>query len=153
MTDLRDLYQEVIIDHSKHPRNFHVLKTANRKGEGYNPLCGDKLTLYLELEGNLIKNISFEGSGCAISTASVSMLTETLKGKTVEEASHLFEEFHQMVTGNKNSSNSEQGHLDKLVIFEGVKQFPSRIKCATLCWHTLKAALEKQKSEVSTEEE
>lgn len=152
MSDLRDLYQEVIIDHSKHPRNFHVLKTANRKGEGYNPLCGDKLTLYLELEGTLIKDISFKGSGCAISTASVSMLTETLKGKTIEQATHLFEEFYYLVTGNGNFSR-EQSHLDKLVIFEGVKQFPSRIKCATLCWHTLKAALDKKNEEVNTEDE
>src|SRR5262249_51489352 len=140
MSELRDLYQEVILDHSKRPRNFHSLPSANRKAEGYNPLCGDRETVYLQVEGDVLKDVAFEGSGCAISTASASMMTESLKGKTRAEADALFQRFHGLITG------AAEGHggpaLGKLEVFSGVREFPIRVKCATLPWHTLKAALD-----------
>ncbi len=151
MNDLRDLYQEVILDHSKRPRNFHALPEANRKAEGYNPLCGDRETVYLELDGDRLKDIAFEGSGCAISTASASMMTESLKGKTRAEADALFERFHTLITGPSRSEDSPA--LGKLAVFSGVREFPIRVKCATLPWHTLKAALEGGDATVSTESE
>ncbi|MDQ6959517.1 MAG: SUF system NifU family Fe-S cluster assembly protein [Mariprofundaceae bacterium] len=139
--DLRDLYQQVIVDHNKSPRNFHAMPEATFKAEGYNPLCGDKLTLYLKLDDkNVIRDVSFEGSGCAISTASVSLMTEQLKGKTVDEAESLFSRFHDMVTSDLAKPADTEG-LGKLAVLGGVREFPSRIKCATLCWHTLNAAL------------
>jgi nitrogen fixation NifU-like protein len=151
MNDLRDLYQEVILDHSKRPRNFRALSQANRKAEGYNPLCGDRETVYLELDGDRLKDIAFEGSGCAISTASASMMTESLKGKTRAEADALFERFHGLITGTPELQGSPA--LGKLAVFSGVREFPVRVKCATLPWHTLKAALEGGDATVSTESE
>jgi nitrogen fixation protein NifU and related proteins len=150
MSDLRELYQELIIDHSKRPRNFKVLETANRKLEGYNPLCGDKITLFLELEHDRVKNVSFQGSGCAISTASASVLTESVKGKTLAEVQALFEVFHEMVMG-KPPAVGNVPELGKLAVFSGVSEFPARVKCATLAWHTLHAALQGTGETVSTE--
>lgn len=150
-TDLRDLYQEVIIDHSRHPRNFCELTQATCHAEGFNRLCGDKLTLYLHIENNIIKEISFKGNGCAISLASASLMTEQLKGKTVNEAEALFQRFHQLLTIEKTSSSNDN-NLGKLTVLIGVREFPSRVKCATLAWHTLHAALANEKQPVTTEE-
>lgn len=149
MQDLRELYQEVIIDHSRHPRNFNSLADANRQADGFNRLCGDKLTIYLQVENELIKNISFIGSGCAISTASASLMTEQLKGKTITEAETLFKNFHQLLTTDMHETNSE--NLGKLTVLTGVREYPSRVKCATLAWHTLHAALNNDHQPVSTE--
>jgi nitrogen fixation NifU-like protein len=148
MSDLRELYQDVILEHSKAPRNYRQLATANHKAEGYNPLCGDHFTLYLDLKGDSIHDISFQGSGCAISKASASMMTQSVKGKTREEAEKLFEQFHKLVTGQ---ANGNQADLGKLAVFSGVSQFPVRVKCATLAWHTLQAAMEGKQEPVSTE--
>lgn len=150
MSDLRELYQELIIDHSKRPRNFRVLEGADRKAEGFNPLCGDKVTVYLELDNGRIKNIGFQGKGCAISTASASVMTETLKGKTLAEAEALFGIFHDLVMG-KPPAGGETPELGKLAVFSGVSEFPVRVKCATLAWHTLNAALKDTGDTVSTE--
>jgi nitrogen fixation protein NifU and related proteins len=150
MSDLRELYQELIIDHSKRPRNFKVLETANRTVEGYNPLCGDKITVFLELEHNRVQNVSFQGSGCAISTASASVMTESVKGKTLAEAEALFDVFHQMVMGKPPAAGNAP-ELGKLAVFSGVSEFPARVKCATLAWHTLHAALQGKGDTVSTE--
>ncbi|HSD59638.1 MAG TPA: SUF system NifU family Fe-S cluster assembly protein [Burkholderiales bacterium] len=148
MADLRELYQEVIFDHSKRPRNFHPIVDATRKAQGHNPLCGDKLTVYLKLNGNVIEDVSFEGCGCAISTASASLMTESLKGKTVQEVQHLFEAFHHAVTDDQAAAHDELG---KLQVLCGVREFPARVKCATLAWHTLQAALQNEPKSVSTE--
>ena len=148
MSDLLELYQDVILEHSKAPRNYRQLATANHKAEGYNPLCGDHFTLYLDLKGDSIHDISFQGSGCAISKASASMMTQSVKGKTREEAEKLFEQFHKLVTGQ---ANGNQADLGKLAVFSGVSQFPVRVKCATLAWHTLQAAMEGKQEPVSTE--
>jgi nitrogen fixation protein NifU and related proteins len=150
MSDLRELYQELIIDHSKRPRNFRVLEAADCKSEGYNPLCGDKVTVFLELEHDRVKNVSFQGSGCAISTASASVMTESIKGKTVAEAEALFEVFHNLVTG-KPPATGKTPELGKLAVFSGVSEFPARVKCATLAWHTLHAAIQGKGETVSTE--
>jgi nitrogen fixation NifU-like protein len=150
MSDLRELYQELIIDHSKRPRNFRVLEGANRKLDGYNPLCGDKITVFLELENDRVKNIGFQGAGCAISTASASVMTESVKGKTRAEAEALFDIFHQLVTG-KPPAAGKSPELGKLAVFSGVSEFPARVKCATLAWHTLHAALQGKGETVSTE--
>lgn len=150
MSDLRELYQELILDHCKRPRNFHKLEEANRRAEGYNPLCGDKVTVYLNLENDRVRDISFEGSGCAISTSSASMMTESLKGKTRAEAEGLFETFHGLVTG-KPQATVDAPKLGKLAAFSGVSEFPVRVKCATLAWHTLRAALNGAGEPVSTE--
>jgi nitrogen fixation protein NifU and related proteins len=150
MSDLRELYQELIIDHSKRPRNFKVLETANRTVEGYNPLCGDKITVFLELEHDRVQNVSFQGSGCAISTASASVMTESVKGKTLAEAEALFDVFHQMVMGKPPAAGNAP-ELGKLAVFSGVSEFPARVKCATLAWHTLHAALQGKGDTVSTE--
>ncbi len=152
-SDLRDLYQQVIVDHSKRPRNFRVVEGANRKVDGYNPLCGDKVTIYLKIEEGVVRDLSFQGSGCAISTASASLLTEALKGKTLSEAAALFESFHDLVTGLA-PEHTEPDKLGKLAAFSGVCDYPTRVKCATLAWHTLRAALEdeqKAQKPVSTE--
>ena len=149
ISEISELYQEVIIDHSKRPRNFRVLEGADRKADGYNPLCGDRLVVYLKMDGDRIADVSFQGSGCAISTASASIMTSELKGKNRKEAEEIFEKFHQMVTGGPNGSWEEK--LGKLAVFSGVSQFPVRVKCASLCWHTLKAALEEKKETISTE--
>jgi len=151
MSELRDLYQEVILDHSKRPRNFHSLPSANRKAEGYNPLCGDREIVYLQVEGDILKDVAFEGSGCAISTASASMMTESLKGKTSAEANALFERFHGLITGTAEAEGGPA--LGKLEVFSGVREFPIRVKCATLPWHTLKAALQGNGVTISTESE
>ncbi len=150
MSDLRALYQEVILDHSKNPRNFRVLEDSNGQGDGVNPLCGDKLTVYLHMNGDVIEDISFQGSGCAISTASASMMTQRLKGKTVEEATEVFDQFHGLVT-SPVGEEPEGEKLDKLTVFSGVREFPMRVKCATLAWHTLQAALEHSETPASTE--
>ncbi len=147
MSDLRTLYQEVILDHSKRPRNFRLPADSNRQAEGFNPLCGDRITLYLKLDGDRITDLAFQGSGCAISTASASLLTETLRGKTTAEAEELFGKFHDLVTGKAKGTDS----LGKLAVFSGVSEFPIRVKCATLAWHTLKSALEGGEKPVSTE--
>ncbi len=147
--ELRELYQEVILDHSKRPRNFRVLSGHPLKAEGYNALCGDRFTVYVEVAQGRIEDVSFQGSGCAISKASASMMTASLKGKTVEEAKALLEKFHDLVTGK-----GDPGHpvdLGKLEVFSGVCEFPARVKCATLAWHTLGAALEGRTEAVSTE--
>ncbi|HVN79341.1 MAG TPA: SUF system NifU family Fe-S cluster assembly protein [Terriglobia bacterium] len=149
MSDLRDLYQEVILDHAKHPRNCRRQQAPSCLAQGNNPLCGDKVRIYLELDGSVIKDISFEGTGCAISTASASLMTESLKGRTLEEAYRLFEEFHHLVTSPAEAI-AQFPELGKLEVFAGVREFPVRVKCATLAWHTLKAALE-NKPAVSTE--
>jgi len=150
MADLRDLYQELILEHSKAPRNYRELKGADRKAEGFNPLCGDRLTVYVEMQGDLIRDIGFQGSGCAISKASASMMTQSLKGKTKDQARALFEGFRQAVTG-KTTGNGSQVDLGKLAVFSGVSEFPTRVKCATLAWHTLQAAFEGKQESVSTE--
>src|SRR5207302_10801770 len=150
MADLRDLYQEVILEHSKAPRNYRELREADHKAEGFNPLCGDHFTVYLQIEGDSIRDISFQGSGCAISKASASMMTQSLKGKTKKEAEELFRKFHQVVTG-KASSNGNATELGKLAVFSGVSECPVRRKCATLGWHTLRAALEARQDAASTE--
>jgi len=150
MADLRDLYQEVILEHSRTPRNFRELKTANHKAEGYNPLCGDRFVVYLQMDGDSIQDIAFQGSGCAISKASASMMTQSLKGKTKAEAEELFSRFHKVVTGQL-PANGNAEELGKLAVFSGVSEFPVRVKCATLAWHTLEAALEGKQEAVSTE--
>ena len=149
MSELSELYQAVILDHNKKPRNFHRLETANRTAEGYNPLCGDQLNVYLHLENDLVNDISFEGTGCAIWKASASMMTQAVKGKTKQEVEELFDEFHRMVTGQLDEE-SEPNQLGRLKIFAGVREFPVRVKCATLSWHTMHAALN-EKEKVSTE--
>jgi nitrogen fixation NifU-like protein len=148
MSDLRELYQEVIFDHNRRPRNFGKLASANRTAEGYNALCGDRLTLYLEVVDDKIQNVTFEGSGCAISTASASLLTETLKGKSLAQAEALFQSFHKMVTEDDAAVPEDMG---KLTVLAGVREFPARVKCATLSWHTLQAALHGEQAAVSTE--
>ncbi len=148
MSDTRDLYQQVILDHNRRPRNCYVMDCANRSADGHNPLCGDTVKVYLRIEDGVIREISFQGSGCAICTASCSLMTEAVQGATVEEATALFEGFHDMLTGVAR----EQGvGLGKLRVFEGVREYPVRVKCATLAWHTLKAALDDQGRPVSTE--
>jgi len=149
MSDLRDLYQDVILEHSKAPRNFRALPAADHKAEGYNPLCGDQFTVYLTLEGDTITDISFQGSGCAISKSSASMMTQALKGKTLAEAQEIFERFHKVVTGH--GGTADEAELGKLAVFSGVSEFPVRVKCATLAWHTLQAALEGKEESISTE--
>jgi nitrogen fixation NifU-like protein len=142
-----ELYQEIILDHSKRPRNCHAMDDATRKAEGYNPLCGDKLKLYLKMEGDVVKDVSFVGSGCAISTASASLMTETLKGKSRSEALKLLERFHELLTTDTPVTKE----LGKLVVFCGVRDYPARVKCATLAWHTLKSALTGADETVTTE--
>ena len=141
MSELSELYQQVILDHNKKPRNFHKLENANRSAEGYNPLCGDQLHIYLAVENDQVKDISFEGTGCAIFKASASMMTQAVKGKTKAESEALFQEFHKLVTGEMDEE-SEENNLGKLNIFAGVREYPVRVKCATLSWHTMRAALE-----------
>lgn len=144
--DLRELYQEIIIDHNRNPRNHHPMDDATTEANGFNPLCGDKLTLYLKLKDEKITDISFVGCGCAISQASASLMTEALEGKSVGEAHTIFNRFHHMLT-----QDGETESLDKLQVLAGVKAYPARVKCATLAWHTLEAALNKQSKAVSTE--
>jgi nitrogen fixation NifU-like protein len=145
--ELQELYQEVILDHNRRPRNFRVIETG-RHSEGYNPLCGDRITVYLTVEDGIIKDASFQGSGCAISKASASLMTEAVKGKTVDEAQSLFERFQQMITGPTDVPAADLG---KLTVLAGVRQFPVRVKCASLAWHTLRAAVDSADKVVSTE--
>jgi nitrogen fixation NifU-like protein len=149
MSELSDLYQEVILEHNKNPRNFREISDADRMADGNNPLCGDALRVYVSMDGDTVSDVSFKGSGCAISKASASMMTQAVKGRTRGEAEVLFDEFHKMVTGGLDVEN-EENHLGKLRIFAGVLEFPARVKCASLSWHTLNAALH-GKDEVSTE--
>jgi len=150
MADLDDLYQEVILDHNKSPRNFRAMADANRKAEGYNPLCGDHVTVYLRLENGVIKDISFEGSGCAISKASASLMTAELKGKTESIAHELFDNVHKMLTGDSAGADASD-KVGKLAILSGVCKFPARVKCASLAWHTVNAALAEDSRPASTE--
>ena len=146
MSELRDLYQEVVLEHSKHPRNYRVLENPSHQAEGYNPLCGDHFTVYLEVEDDRIREVSFQGSGCAISKASASIMTQALKGRSTAEAEALFENFHRVVTGEAGAEG-----MGKLAAFSGVSEFPARVKCATLAWHTVHAAMQREQQAVSTE--
>jgi nitrogen fixation NifU-like protein len=148
MSDLRDLYQEVILDHNKRPRNFRALETCTHKADGYNPLCGDRVTVYLQVEDGIIKDVAFQGMGCAISSASASLMTEALKGRPVAEVEPLFHDFHEVVMGDGATSPAKLG---KLAVLAGVRDYPSRVKCATLAWHALRAALENRQEPVATE--
>lgn len=148
--ELRELYQELILDHNKKPRNRRAMADATADADGYNPLCGDKVHVFVKLEGDRIADVSFDGQGCAISTASASLMTTTLKGKTLAEAQEIFDRFHEMVTGEPHAPVAEE-KLGKLAVFQGVCEFPVRVKCATLAWHTLKAAIERSTGQVSTE--
>ena len=151
MSDLTEFYQELILDHNKSPRNKRPLDDPDCKADGYNPLCGDRVTVFLNLDGDVVKDVTFQGSGCAISTASASLMTESLKGKTLAEAKALFEKFHGLITGEPTASDDGPS-LGKLEVFSGVCQYPARVKCATLAWHTVNAALENGgKNVVSTE--
>lgn len=149
MSDLRDLYQEVILDHGKNPRNFRTNEAATRQAKGYNPLCGDQVRLFVDVDdAGVVRDLSFQGNGCAISTASTSMMTQILRGKSVAEARALFQAFHELITGTAPPATE---YLGKLAVFAGVRDYPNRAKCATLAWHTLNAALENQGQTVSTE--
>ncbi len=145
---LRELYQEVILDHCRRPRNFGPCATANRKARGNNPLCGDRMTVHLSVADGVVADVSFEGNGCAISIASASLMTEAIKGRTADEVRALFDRFHHLVTVD----DADAGALDKLAVFAGVREFPVRVKCATLAWHTLAAALDGNTDEISTED-
>jgi nitrogen fixation protein NifU and related proteins len=149
MSDLRELYQQVILDHNKNPRNFHDMADASRKVEGYNPLCGDHYTVFVKIDEGTISDVSFTGSGCAISKASASVMSSTVKGKTTGEAQSMFETFHKLVTGDMSGLSAAD--LGRLAAFSGVSEFPARVKCATLAWHTLRTAIEGQDEKVSTE--
>ena len=148
--ELRELYQQVILDHNKSPRNFKKLENANHDAEGYNPLCGDKVHIYLNVENGIVKDISFTGSGCAISKASASLMSTIVKGKTKEETKIIFEKFHDLVTG-KLTGDAEIEELGKLAVFAGVRDFPSRVKCASLAWHTMLSAITNEERIISTE--
>lgn len=150
MPDLRELYQEVILDHTRNPRNFHELKDATAKATGNNPLCGDQVTVYLKMQGDRIVDAAFQGQGCAISKSSASLMTDAVKGKTTAEAEALFAKFHEMITA-KPGSPVDQKVLGKLAVFQGVSEFPLRVKCASLSWHTLKSALESKEGIVTLE--
>ena len=147
---IRDLYQEVVFDHNRNPRNFRVMEDANRKIEGYNPLCGDRITLYVKVHDGVIEDVSFQGAGCAISTASASLMTEIVKGHTEQEAERLFELFHRVTTGQDGDAvNLEE--IGKLAVLAGVRAYPARVKCATLAWHSLQSALKNEHDTISTE--
>jgi nitrogen fixation NifU-like protein len=150
MPDLRDLYQEVILDHNSRPRNFHAIEQADRQAEGYNPLCGDRLTVFVRFEGDTIRDVSFVGSGCAISKASASLMTDAVKGKSRAQVRALFDAFHAMVTSDTQAEPDST--LGKLAVLAGVREFPARVKCASLAWHTLKAALSAETAERVTTE-
>jgi len=150
MNELGELYQQVILDHNKQPRNFHAVDGSNRKAEGYNPLCGDRLTLYAKIEDGVVRDVGFIGSGCAISKASASMMTEAIKGKPVAEVEKIFKAFHDLVTEEAPESG-DGADLGKLVVFSGVREFPMRVKCATLAWHTLRAAIDNEDETATTE--
>ena len=147
---IRDLYQEVVFDHNRNPRNFRVMEDANRKIEGYNPLCGDRITLYVKIHDGVIEDVSFQGAGCAISTASASLMTEIVKGQTEQEAERLFEVFHRVTTGQDGDAVN-LGAIGKLAVLAGVRAYPARVKCATLAWHSLQSALKNEHDTISTE--
>ena len=149
MSDLRELYQQVILDHNKNPRNFHEMADATSRVDGYNPLCGDHYTIFLKMDAEKIAEISFTGNGCAISKASASVMSSTVKGKSKDEAESLFDTFHRLVTGD--ASGLSAADLGRLAAFSGVSEFPARVKCATLAWHTLRSALEGKEEKVTTE--
>ena len=152
MSELDDLYQEVILDHNRSPRNYRAMANANRKAQGYNPLCGDQVTVYVDVEEGVIKDISFQGSGCAISKASASMMTAELKGKTEAQAKELFDNVHKMLTGEANKNGPpDKREVGKLAILSGVCKFPARVKCASLAWHTVNSALKGGAGVTSTE--
>ena len=148
--ELRELYQQVILDHNKSPRNFRKMENPTQEADGHNPLCGDTIHIYLKVENGIIKDVSFEGKGCAISKASASMMTSMIKGKTVREAEELFEKFHALVTG-KLGNNPDLTEFGKLAVFAGVQEFPVRVKCASLAWHTMDTALHQKDETISTE--
>ncbi len=148
MFDIKDLYQEIIVDHNRNPRNFRVIADADKTMEGFNPLCGDRLKLYLKIDGGNISDIAFDGTGCAISVASASLMTDAMKGKSINDAELLFNSFHNLIT---NENGADEKSLGKLAVLAGVKDFPARVKCATLCWHTLHSAITGDKETVSTE--
>jgi nitrogen fixation NifU-like protein len=150
MADLRELYQEVILDHHKRPRNCRKPDDANMHADGFNPLCGDKVSVFVRMEDGVVRDIAFQGSGCAISTASASMMTESLKGKSEAEVAQIFERFRDLVTG-KTPVDGDISGLGKLAVFAGVRDYPVRVKCATLAWHTMRAALEGSRETVATE--
>jgi len=150
-SELRELYQQVILDHNKSPRNFKKLENANYTAEGYNPLCGDKINIYLVVEDDLVKDVGFQGSGCAISKASASLMSSIVKGKTKKEAEEIFSKFHDLVTGKLNDETAIE-ELGKLAVFAGVRDFPARVKCASLAWHTLISALKDEQHVISTED-
>lgn len=147
--ELKDLYRDVIVDHNRNPRNFRPMPDADRHAEGFNPLCGDRLTLYVKLDGNTIRDVAFQGSGCAISVASASLLTESIKGRSVPDAERLFEAVHDLLT--RDDAVVDVAAIGKLGALSGVREFPARVKCASLCWHTLDAALHREAAPVSTE--
>lgn len=151
MSEMRELYQEVILDHGRKPRNFGALEDANREGHGHNPLCGDKLVVRAKVKDGIVEDLAFDGAGCAISMASASLMTEALKGKPEAEARALFERFHEMVTGDEEVTLEQLEDLDKLAVFSGVRDYPLRVKCATLSWHTMNAALDQSDEKVVTE--
>jgi nitrogen fixation NifU-like protein len=146
--DLKDLYRDVIVDHNRKPRNFRAMPDADRRAEGFNPLCGDRLVLFVKLDGDRVSDVSFQGSGCAISVASASLLTESVKGRTIHEAEQLFGRMHELLT---RGDDADPASLGKLAALSGVREFPARVKCASLCWHTLDAALHREAEPVSTE--
>ena len=149
MSDLRELYQQVILDHNKNPRNYHEMPEASKKVEGYNPLCGDHYTVFVQVDGETIKDVSFTGNGCAISKASASVMSSTVKGKSTAEAQEMFDIFHRLVTGEVSELSAAE--LGRLAAFSGVSEFPARVKCATLAWHTLRTAITGESESVSTE--
>jgi nitrogen fixation NifU-like protein len=150
MSELRELYQTTILDHNRRPRNFRALQDANREADGYNPLCGDKVHVQLRVEDGVVREVAFQGAGCAISTASASLMTEAVKGRPVEDAMKLFDAFHELVTGDPRREPALDG-LGKLAVFAGVREYPVRVKCATLPWHTLRAAVEQRDGVAKTE--
>lgn len=151
MFDLKELYQEVILDHNRRPRNFGPLPNASHQAEGHNPLCGDQLKVYLETDGKTVNDIHFEGIGCAISKASASLMTESVRGKSLAEVDSLYRRFHDLLTGDPSTTGQADEGLGKLAVFSGVREFPIRVKCATLAWHTLQAALKSRPDPISTE--
>jgi nitrogen fixation NifU-like protein len=150
MSEIRELYQEVILDHGKAPRNFRTIEDASHHADGHNPLCGDRITVYVKAAGGVIEDIAFQGAGCAISTASASMMTEAMKGRPLDQSRQLFADFHALLTGESDVAETA-ATLGKLQVFSGVREFPVRVKCATLAWHTLRAALEGRAEAVTTE--
>lgn len=150
MNELQELYQQVILDHNKNPRNFGVLNQCNHHAEGHNPLCGDQIEVFIQIENDKISDVMFKGAGCAISKASASIMTTLLKGKTIEEAKKMFNDFHEVVTSDPNS-DPDVMNLGKLAVFCGVREFPARVKCASLAWHTMMTALDKTENKISTE--